>query len=233
MTLTFLLAAFVAQAGAYEPSKVAFQPDPGWKNLGTNLWFDPAARRVVVRARVALREGPLEHLLCLKGTKEHESVLATDAPARAIHAAILLTGVEKGTTVRFRPAFVPPKGAAIAIELSWVEDGKTKTADARTWIKDLKTDGHLETDWVFTGSELWQDPDTKKMIYGADDGDLITVVNFPSSLLDLPFASSDQDANRGFEANTKVIPKEGTFVLMFLKPRDNKPAASKKATTKP
>ncbi|WZO97352.1 YdjY domain-containing protein [Isosphaeraceae bacterium EP7] len=233
MTLTLLLAAVLAQAGGQEPAKDAFQPEPGWKSLGTNLWFDPAARRVVVRARVALREGPLEHLLCLKGTKEHESVLATDAPARAIHAAILLTGAEKGSTVRFRPAFVPPKGTPMAIELSWVEDGKSKTANARSWIKDLKSGGTLETDWVFTGSELWQDPDSKRMIYGADDGDLITVVNFPSSLLDLPFASSDQDANRTFEANTAAIPKEGTFVLMFLKPRDIKPANSKKARPTP
>ncbi|MFO0887661.1 MAG: hypothetical protein U0790_00795 [Isosphaeraceae bacterium] len=34
-----------------------------------------------------LREGTLEHLLCLTNSKEHESILATDAPAVQIHAA--------------------------------------------------------------------------------------------------------------------------------------------------
>ena len=48
----------------------AFRPDPAWKPFGPSLWFDPAQRRLVVRARVVFREGALEHLLCLKGTKD-------------------------------------------------------------------------------------------------------------------------------------------------------------------
>ena len=55
-----------------------------------------------------LREGPLEHLLCLKGTKEHEAILATDAQPRQIHAGLLLTGAEPGHPVRFLPKFEPP-----------------------------------------------------------------------------------------------------------------------------
>ena len=69
-----------------------FSPDPAWKALGPSLWFDPVNRHLVLRARVVLREGPLEHLLCLKGTKEHEAILATDAAPRRIHAGLLLTG---------------------------------------------------------------------------------------------------------------------------------------------
>ena len=40
------------------------------------------------------------------------------------------------------------------------------------------------------------DPITKKTIYAADEGDLITVANFGSAILDLPFASSASDAER-------------------------------------
>ena len=81
----------------------ALQPDPTWKELGRSLWFDPKAKRVILRARVVLREGVLEHLICLKGTKEHEAILATDAVANQIHAALLATG-EPGHAVRFLPS---------------------------------------------------------------------------------------------------------------------------------
>ena len=112
--------------------------EPDWKPLGRSLWFDPRAKRLVIQARVVLREGPLEHLLCLKGTKEHEAILATDAQPRQIHAGLLLTGAEPGHPVRFVPKFEPPSGTPIAIELHWKTAGKTSRADARRWVKDEK-----------------------------------------------------------------------------------------------
>lgn len=197
----------------------AFHPDPAWKPLGRSLWFDPREKRLIIQARVVLREGPLEHLLCLKGTKEHEAILATDAAPRQIHAGLLLTGAEVGHPVRFLPKFEPPAGSAIAIDLQWDEQGKPRTADARRWIKDGRKKAPLTTDWVFAGSELFEDPVTKKPVYGADDGDLITVANFSSAILDLPFASTASDADRSFSANTEQLPPRGTTVLMFLHPR--------------
>jgi hypothetical protein len=191
-----------------------FKPGPAWKELGKNLWFDPAARALILRARVSLREGYLEHLLCLEYTKEHESVLATEAPPRMIHAGLILVVGEPGQPVRYRPEFRAPTGPEVAIEAEWQEKGETKTADARTFVKDQKTGKALETHWVFAGSELFQDPDTKKMIYAADAGDLITVANFPSAILDLPFASSNFDAERSFVAFTENIPERNTPVTL-------------------
>ena len=97
-----------------KPAADAFQPDPAWKPMGRSLWFDPRTKRLVLRARIALREGPLEHLLCLKGTKEHEAILATDAVPRMIHAGLILTGAKQGHPVRFLPKFDPPTGSPIA-----------------------------------------------------------------------------------------------------------------------
>jgi hypothetical protein len=196
----------------------SFKPDPAWKPLGPGLWFDPAQRRLALRARVVLREGYLEHLLCLENTKEHESILATPAPPRMIHAGLLLTKAEKGHPVRYRPKFEPPAGTPIAIELEWTEGGKAQRAGAREWIKDGKLDKTLGQDWVFAGSDEFEDPDTKKMIYAADEGDLITVANFQSAILDLPFASSSADQDRSFVANTARIPPRGTYVTMYLRP---------------
>ena len=207
---------------ASEPPKApadAPRIDPAWKPLGPSLWFDPQGKRVVLRARVVLREGPLEHLLCLKGTKEHEAILATDAVPYQIHATLIRAGAAPGHPVRFLPKFEPPAGSPIAIELQWRYGGTTHRVDARQWIKDERRNSVLDTDWVFAGSELVEDPMTKKTVYTADDGDLITVANFINAILDLPFASTANDADRTFVANTDRIPPRGTVVMMFLRPR--------------
>ncbi len=204
-----------------------FRPDPAWKQMDPNLWFDPKGRRLVIRARLVLREGALEHLLCLKATKEHEAILATNAAPRSIHAGLLLTGAEAGHPVRFLPKFAPPSGTPIAIDLEWLEDGKTRHADARDWVLDERKKTALTIDWVFAGSELVDDPTTKQKYYLADDGDLITVANFASAILDLPIASNANDAERSFIARTDHLPPKGTVVTMFLTPRPRPPAAPK------
>jgi hypothetical protein len=211
------------------PSPVAnpLAPEAKWKPLGRSLWFDPEEKQLVVRARVVLREGQLEHLLCLKGTKEHEAILATDAQPRQIHAGLLLTGAEPGHPVRFLPKFEPPAGTAIAIDVLWKTGDKTNRTKAQNWVKDEKTGKPLAQTWVFAGSELFKDPVTKQMVYEADAGDLITVANFGSSILDLPIASSANDADRVFSASTANVPPLGTEVFMFLRPRVS-PSAAKR-----
>ena len=201
-----------------EPTADAFRPDPAWKPIGPGLWFDPAARRLILRARVALREGPLEHLLCLRHTKEHESILATEADPRQIHAGLLLTGAEPGHPVRFRPEFQPPTGTPIAIDLEWEQEAQARRANAKQWVKEERGGKPLDRDWVFAGSELIVDPQTKATYYAAQDGDLITVANFPNAIIDLPFASSANDVDRVYVANTPAIPPRGTFVTMSFRP---------------
>lgn len=205
------------------PAANTLEPSPQWKPLGRSLWFDPGKKQLIVRAKVVLREGPLEHLVCLKGTKEHEAILATDAQPRQIHAGLLLTGAESGHPVRFEPKFEPPAGTPIAIELLWKTDGKLQRSDARNWVKDEKTKKPLAEHWVFAGSELFTDPVTKKTIYAADEGDLITVANFGSAILDLPLASSASDADRVFSADTAHVPPLGTEVLLRLGPGTQRP----------
>jgi hypothetical protein len=210
-----------APAAGTTPVGAALQPDPGWRELGRSLWFDPnpKAKRVILRARVVLREGQLEHLMCKKGTKEHEAIVATDAPPQAIHAALLLTGAEAGHPVQFVPKFAPPAGTPIAIEFLWRQDGELRKTDARQWVWDEKTKAPLGIDWVFGGSMIYVDPVTKKATYAAEDGDLITVANFASAILDLPMASSANDADRVFSAHTAKIPPIGTEVFVVLSPR--------------
>jgi hypothetical protein len=217
LALAFLLAIAAADDGA-KAKPAAIGPDPSWKSLGRSLWFDPKAKRLMISARVVLREGYLEHLMCSKGTKEHEAILATDAVPLQIHAGLLLTGAEPGRPVQFLPKFEPPTGSAIAIELRWNQDGKPHTSDARQWIRDEKNTP-LARDWVFAGSQFYEDPTSKQKRYAAEEGDLITVANFGSSILDLPIESSANDAERAFATNTEKIPPIGTEVYLSLGPR--------------
>lgn len=195
------------------------KPEKDWKTLGNALWFDPAKRELIIQARVVLREGPLEHLLCLNRTKEHESILATAAEARAIHAGLLLTKAEPGHSVRFEPKFEPPTGSKIRIHLEWMsEKHENKSADAKSWVRNLKTEKPIEIDWVFGGSLIVEDPRTKKPFYTASEGDYFTVANFASAILDLPVPSSASDEERQFEAFTANVPPIGTWVWMRLGP---------------
>jgi hypothetical protein len=218
-------------ADTAKPGPDNFKPDPAWKPQGKALWFDPKERRLIIRAKVATQDGYLEHLLCRTQSKEHESILATDAEPRMIHAGLLLTGAEPGHPVKFRPEFVPPAGTPIAITLEWTApDGTRKTASARDWIKDQKTGKHLADHFVFAGSVLVVDEMTGKTIYGADSGDLFTVANFTNAILDLPFASSADDTSRSFLADPGRVPPRGTMVTMYLQPvqaPNDKPAPLK------
>jgi hypothetical protein len=228
MSVTFAIGVFLLlpiaagqeQGGSQGES---LQPDRDWKSMGRSLWFDGKTRRAVLKARVVLREGVLEHLMCSKGTKEHEAILATDAAPYQIHTLLLVTGAEPGHPVRFAPKFEPPTGARIAIELRWRQDGKIHQSDARQWVKDEKANKPLAIDWVFGGSEFYEDPVTKKPRYAAEEGDLFTVANFGSAILDLPIASSANDADRVFSANTEKIPPVGTEVFLIMGPRSNSP----------
>jgi len=201
------------------PPTDSFRPDPAWKPLGQDAWFDPKAKSLVLRCRVALQDGILEHLLCRKGTKEHESVLSTEAAPKMIHAGLLLAGATPGHPVRYEPRYEAPAGSPVAIEVRWDKDGATRKADAREWVKDQATGKPLTIDWVFAGSDVFQDPRTKATIYAADDGDLFTVANFPASILDLPIRSSPSDADRSFVANPDKVPPRGTSVTLYLRPR--------------
>ena len=224
LTLVYVLVVCSGPAadGGGKPAEKVLQPDPAWKELGRNLWFDKKAKKVILRARVVLREGYLEHFMCSKGTKEHEAILATDAVPHQIHTTLILTGAEAGHPVRFVPKFEPPSGTVIAIDVEWRQDGKVHKADARQWIMDEKAKAPLAIDWVFAGSQLYLDPDTNKQVYAADEGDLITVANFGSAILDLPMASSADDADRVFVTNTEKIPPLGTEVFVTLGPRPAK-----------
>ena len=190
--------------------------------VGTNVFLEIEGdkRRVLINAYVCLRQGQLEQLLCKRQTKEHEAILAADMDALMIHKALLVTGAEAGSPVKYQPKFEPPRGTTIKVTLQYEQDGKTITVPAQKWVRNVKTRKDLAYDWVFAGSVLLHDPldKTAPPFYAANSGDVICVSNFDTALLDLPINSSQDNAELAFEANTKVIPPVETPVLVILEP---------------
>jgi hypothetical protein len=181
--------------------------------------IDPAARTIEIEAHVALREGALELLLCHRGTKEYESILATDAVGSHLHAALLAVGLDPGRpgywlrTPTGDSTYVPPAGAPLEISLRWRDDqGRLYTATPNQWLTGRETGEPAEPfGWVFVGSAPVEGP------YWADQtGDIISLANYEASVIDVPFASSRDNERLTFACATQAIPPVGTPVTVVV-----------------
>jgi hypothetical protein len=223
-----LLAATVAVACAADPGAAAVAveaaaPDahPELKRLSKTdeIWLDLPGKRVVVGGKIALSEGEIEVFACPKSSKEHEAIVATNCPARLVHAGLLAIGLEPGNPVSFDPAYVPAKGPKVAVLVRWKDaDGARQEQRAQDLIRNTKTGKPLDADWVFAGSGFWRDPANGTEHYQADGGDMICVSNFPGAMLDLTIESSDANEALLFQAFEGRVPPRGTAVELILSP---------------
>jgi hypothetical protein len=102
---------------------------------GTVL-LDKKGKRVLLKTQVALRQGSLEMLCCLKQTKEHESILSLDARAYVVHTGLLAIDAKPGTPVQYNPDFQAPTGQKIDIFVNWTdENGKAQRVRAQNWVR--------------------------------------------------------------------------------------------------
>lgn len=230
-----LLAAVVAATNGAETEKAVFEEPEGATRLDPKhgVWVDVAGSRVAVEGRVCLREGVLEMFACPAGTKEHESVVAVEAPAFLLHTALLAAGAEPGKPARFEPEFLPPEGPRIGVDVEWLDEaGQAKRVRAQHWILDVDTGGEMTLPFVFAGSGFWTDPDTGRQRYLAESGDLICVSNFGTAMLDVPAASTQANADLLFEPFTERIPPLDTPVRLWLTVESG-PPAGKAAAAEP
>ncbi|HLJ94519.1 MAG TPA: YdjY domain-containing protein [Gemmataceae bacterium] len=216
----------VAKAAAGQPAKGAPSKQVP---LGKGVWFEAEGnrRRVLVEATVCLREGGLECLLCRRHSKEHESILATQADARDIHAALLAAGAKPGSPVQYvekkgEVVIVPPTGSRIKILVRYEAKGKVVTVPAQSWILNAKTKKDLEDEWVFAGSQFLPglNEEKQKPVYAAtSDGSYICVYNMPYAMLDLPVNNPNKDPEiRELQPQTERIPPIDTKVILILEP---------------
>lgn len=184
-----------------------------------HVTVDRKAREVVLDTTVVRASYHLEFLLCRSGTKEYESVLATQALPSDLHAALLLLGLRSGIPGGYvGDEYVPPRGATLDIELRWKDKaGNEHTAQAGDWLKltGQGGEGRKPDGWVFIGSEVL--PDGR---YLADEtGGVIAVANLGSAVIDVPMQSTRTMELREYAVNTDALPPVGTDVRMVLRPR--------------
>lgn len=201
------------------PIPASFKP----LNKDKTIFFEKkedGTRLVHLLADVCLREGHLEVLVCKMHTKEHESILRLNADARDIHMALIAAGATPGKPVTYVPKYQPAKGTAIKITLTHMKGEKVVTVPASEWIRDIKTKKPLNIDWVFAGSKFFQDPEDPNTppYYTANNGEVISLSNFPDSMLDLPVNSPKDVADLIFEINTAAVPPQLTPVIVTLQP---------------
>jgi hypothetical protein len=200
-------------ATSKQPAKVV-QVGPG-----VYLEVEGEKRTVVVNSKVVRREGFLELLLCREKTKEHESILAASVDARDMHQAMLTAGLKTGKPVQFLPEYKPASGIPLDIKLRFKDSsGKDQIVEARDWIKKSMTNLFLEGDWVFAGSKLVTNSNDLKAqpYFLANDGDLISISNFESSLIDVSIKISSANSDLGYEPMTAKIPPVGTPVAVII-----------------
>jgi hypothetical protein len=242
--VTFSLLVMTSLCVAADPpaKKEAEKPAQGKKvEIGKNVVFEitpEGKRRVVVESVVCLREGPLEMFMCRKFTKEHESVVCADMDARDLHKALLLAGAVAGSPVKFEPKYQPATGSVIKVSVRYLDDGKEKTIDARSWVRDAKTSKELDKDWVFGGSffftpELQDEKAPKRQLYAANGGEVVCVSNFGTAMMDLPIHSTDQNEELMFEAFKGRVPPLGTKVTVIFEPQPDKKDAMPAEKAKP
>jgi len=234
MVLTGVAAIAAAQEAAEETApapKKAEGPQPyrapaaPAKAEMRGIKLDREAGHIDLDAKVVLREGEwLELLACTPGTREHESILTVEAQPRNIHLALILLGLEPGSPLKWQRLddgevkVHPPTGPKVTISLIYEQDDQIRTVDANQWIVDQQT-GRVMPDnvWLFAGSRF--ETFDGKQVYMADpNGSVISIVNFGDDVLARDTQMTRDNDEQSWDANTPVIPKEGTAVTIRIKP---------------
>ena len=123
------------------------EDEAGLKPLNPNktVLLDLKEKKLLLAGEVVLREGLLEMLVCLKQTKEHESILSVDTKAQIIHAGLLALGAQPGTPVHWEPEYKPATGQQIDIFFSWTdENGKRQRQPAQSWVRHATRRYYIE-----------------------------------------------------------------------------------------
>lgn len=225
---TFAALAALILAGCGDPSQMqdsaseaTSQPDgPRVVDYAPGLRIDYRNMQVEVEAEVILREGDLELFAYAKAAvpKEHESIIKTSVQPEKIYQALGLIGLTPGQTRKYfyqTKTIRPATGDKVDVLVRYKKDDNDIEESACNWMLDAANKAPMkQTCWLFTGSEKMEDGS-----FAANyEGTLITVVDFPSSLLSLPTSHSESNDELWLKANTPAIPPKGTKVTLILRP---------------
>ena len=213
---------------AAAPSKLKF---PG---VTINL----QERCVDVEGSVCLRRGPLELVVCTKGTKEHESIVAIEAKPMHIHAALLLLGAKPGSPATRKQLGdqaerwfdVPPSGGPVDVFLvlkgkegkivehpisDFIAPSSKRSDDSASADQEARFPTHT---FLFAGSVLYGDGPGPRRYLSDQSGNVISIATFGDELLCLPEVHSQNNDALMWQVNATNLPAVGSNVTLRLRP---------------
>jgi len=183
--------------------------------------------QVHVQGQVSCRHGWLEQFVCARGSREHESLVVTDAPPSVIHAALLAAGLTPGSPGTWKANAaggvdaVPPVGDAVEVLVQWHQDGLDRITPIQIWAERVRGGGAVaEPEFVFAGSRF--DPAPAGQVYAADrSGSVVGLVTFGDEVVAMRQVVPDQVdlAPPVWRARTSAMPAEGHPVTVILRRR--------------
>jgi biopolymer transport protein ExbD len=184
--------------------------------------IDREANEVRVAAQALRVDMPLEFICVVTGTADHESLLRTTVRPSEIHAALLALGLEPGRPVRYSEAanaWLPPTGPPVRVDVEFERDGRVIRERVGRLVRNVKTGQAMPPrTFVFVGSRLYETPDGQ-MAYAADaTGQVVTLVNFDTPVIDVAELASSANETLEWEHDPDAMPEAGTPVTMILSP---------------
>jgi hypothetical protein len=194
----------------------------------------------------------LELIACMKGSKEHESIVAIEARPMHIHTALLLLGANNGTPATSRPADeqktrwidVPPQGDPVNVYLVFEgPDGKVVEhpisvfvarsdgrADASAAEEDDEKEGfEFPNTFLFAGSHLRDNASGARQYLADLSGNVISIATFGDELLCLPGIHAKANEALMWQVDARQLPKVGSKVTLRLRPHDTSAAKTDEA----
>ncbi len=187
---------------------------PGEFQPGVTI--DWSKKTVLVRASLVLRSGPIEFLACRPG-KEHESLLLMHANASHVFMALGLIGLEPGIPPKWdekNQRMSAARGELVDVSFSWVEDGKTKSANWNEWVLDAEfLRPPVARPFVFAGSV----PRPDGSVACERSGAVLALVDMPDSLISAARSHSEREADLWALTNPSALPAAGAEVLVSIR----------------
>jgi hypothetical protein len=226
LLVTAVLGACAAPAPAPAPGPAPADAAP--VTLGKGLVVDRLSGEVRMDCQVAMEHGWLEQAVCLAGTREHESLLATEVAPSRLHAALLLLGLEPGAPGSWREV---PKGDAFAVERIpprgprldlLVRVAGRPDAPLDAWIHDPVANRAFPAQpWIFGGSVMRPNrPPEPGQHYVADrTGSVVGIVTFGDEVIGCAdvFADRTEIDAASWQARTEAMPPAGTPVVLVIR----------------
>jgi hypothetical protein len=202
---------------------------------------------VDIEATICLDEGMLELIACVKGSKEHESIVAIEARPMHIHTALLLLGANNGAPTTSRPAdgeetrwiHIPPQGDPVDVFLVFEAlDGNVVEHPISDFVarSDVQNDkfaanrdeaeeeGGFPHTFLFAGSHLRDNGPGQRQYLADLSGNVISIATFGDELLCLPDTHTKDNSALMWQVDASELPKVGSKVTLRLRPHKKFPA---------